>query len=146
MMFIIPFSLAQTSSNTDKNPCMPCEELKNIMLPDVIVSEVTQWEEPVAYCRVVGVIGKEINFEFLLPGVLHCGGGPGPSQADWIELVRNWVEKGIAPDRVVLSKTVDEKISLTRPVFPYPYKAVYNGKGDINKESSFNKSTTTNKK
>jgi feruloyl esterase len=74
---------------------------------------------------------------FLLPGVLHCGRGPGPSQVDWIELVRNWVEKGIAPDRVVLSKTVDEKISMTRPVFPYPNKAIYNGKGDPNIESSF---------
>jgi tannase/feruloyl esterase len=83
---------------------------------------------------------------FLLPGVLHCGGGPGPSQADWIELVRNWVEKGIAPDRVVLSKTVDGKKAMTRPVFPYPNKAVYDGKGDTNKESSFNKSTTANKK
>jgi feruloyl esterase len=83
---------------------------------------------------------------FLLPGVLHCGGGPGPSQTDWIELIRNWVENGIAPDRVILSKSVDEKISMTRPVFPYPDKSVYDGKGDPNKESSFNKSTTNNNK
>jgi feruloyl esterase len=81
---------------------------------------------------------------FLLPGVLHCGGGPGPSQTDWIKLVRNWVENGIAPDRVVLSKVQDEKVTMTRPVFPYPEKAIYDGKGDPNKESSFK--TTTNKK
>ena len=75
---------------------------------------------------------------FLLPGVAHCGGGPGPSEADWVELVRAWVEQGIAPKRVVLSKTEDGEVSMTRPVFPYPKKAEYDGKGDPNKESSFN--------
>ena len=81
---------------------------------------------------------------FLLPGVLHCGGGPGPSSADWLELVRNWVEKGTPPDRVVLSKTEEEKVVMTRPVFPYPEKAIYDGKSDPNKESSFK--MTTNRK
>ena len=81
---------------------------------------------------------------FLLPGVLHCGDGPGPSQVDWIELVRNWVEKGTAPDRVVLSKMEDEKVIMTRPVFPYPEKAIYDGKGDPNMDSSF-KINTKNK-
>ncbi|MCK5279021.1 MAG: tannase/feruloyl esterase family alpha/beta hydrolase, partial [Cyclobacteriaceae bacterium] len=84
-----------------------------------------------------GEIGEYIRL-FLLPGVLHCGGGPGPGQADWIELVRNWVEKGIAPERVVVSKKKDGKETMTRPVFPYPKKAVYDGKGDPDKESSFN--------
>lgn len=74
---------------------------------------------------------------FLLPGVLHCGGGPGPSSVDWIELIQNWVEKGIAPDRVILSKREDGKVIMTRPVFPYPEKALYDGKGDPNNESSF---------
>lgn len=83
-----------------------------------------------------GEIGEYIRL-FLLPGVLHCGGGPGPSQADWIELVRNWVEKGIVPERVILSKTEDGKVSMTRPVFPYPKRAIYDGKGDPDKESSF---------
>lgn len=74
---------------------------------------------------------------FLLPGVLHCGGGPGPSSVDWIELVRDWVEKGTAPDRVVLSKTEEEKVIMMRPVFPYPEKAIYDGRGDPNKQSNF---------
>jgi feruloyl esterase len=74
---------------------------------------------------------------FLLPGVLHCGGGPGPSDVDWIELARNWVENGTAPDRVVLSKIDEEKVIMTRPVFPYPEKAIYDGNGDPNMDSSF---------
>ena len=92
-----------------------------------------------------GQLGDYIKL-FLLPGVVHCGGGPGPSQTDWIELVRAWVEKGISPERVILSKTTDDNVSMTRPVFPYPNKAIYDGKGDPNKESSFNKSMTNNKK
>ena len=75
---------------------------------------------------------------FLLPGVLHCGGGPGPSQTDWIGLVREWVENDNAPERVILTKTQDNKDITTRPVFPYPKKAIYDGSGDPDIESSFN--------
>ena len=74
---------------------------------------------------------------FLLPGVLHCGGGPGPSQADWLGLIRNWVEKGVAPQRVILSKMEADSIVMMRPVFPYPEKAIYDGKGNPNHEDSF---------
>lgn len=74
---------------------------------------------------------------FMLPGVLHCGGGPGPSQADWLSLVRAWVEEDKAPERIVVSKTENNKVVMTRPVFPYPGTAVYNGAGDPNAESSF---------
>ena len=74
---------------------------------------------------------------FILPGVLHCGGGPGPGQVDWIKLIRDWVEKDVAPQRVVMSKDVKGKTVMTRPVFPYPKVTVYRGKGDTNVEGSF---------
>ena len=83
---------------------------------------------------------------FMLPGVLHCGGGPGPARVQWIELVRDWVENGNAPERVILSKNKNKKVSMTRPVFPYQYKAIYDGNGDPNIESSFSKSTSNNNK
>ena len=77
---------------------------------------------------------------FMLPGVLHMG-GKGPDQADWLKALRDWVENGKAPERIVMSKLPKSgEPPLSRPVFPYPHKAVYNGKGDPNKESSFNKS------
>lgn len=84
--------------------------------------------------------GKEYLRLFLLPGVLHCGGGPGPGTVDWIELIQNWVEKDAAPDRVVLAKMDGNKVMMTRPVFPYPEKARYDGKGDPKQESSFQRS------
>jgi feruloyl esterase len=75
---------------------------------------------------------------YLLPGVLHCGGGPGPAEVNWLELIRDWVENGNPPERVVVSKTEEGAEVMTIPVFSYPKKATYDGKGDPNKASSFN--------
>ncbi len=41
---------------------------------------------------------------FLMPGVLHCDGGPGPDTADWPATIADWVENGKAPDRVIARK------------------------------------------
>ncbi len=76
---------------------------------------------------------------YLLPGVLHCGGGPGPSKADWVEIVRDWVENENAPEKVVVSKHEDGQLIMERPVFPYPATARYDGIGDPGHEASFRK-------
>jgi len=74
---------------------------------------------------------------YLLPGVLHCGGGPGPDQVDWLTIIRDWVERGEAPNRIVANKVENKKVVLSRPVFPYPRIPVYDGQGDPNKDASF---------
>ena len=75
---------------------------------------------------------------YMLPGVLHCGGGPGPDSVDWIETIRAWVEEGQAPERLTASKfDRSGSATLTRPVCPYPQVAVYDGAGDPNDEASF---------
>jgi tannase/feruloyl esterase len=56
---------------------------------------------------------------FLLPGVLHCGGGPGCDEVDWVNLIVDWVDKSKAPDEVVASKTVQGKTT-TKTILPYP--------------------------
>jgi hypothetical protein len=38
---------------------------------------------------------------FLIPGVHHCGGGPGLTDFDALTLLENWVEKGQAPDVLI---------------------------------------------
>ena len=58
---------------------------------------------------------------FLLPGVLHCGGGEGPSEADWLTVIRDWVEKDIAPEKILVKKSIKGKEVMSRPVFPYSY-------------------------
>ncbi len=74
---------------------------------------------------------------FLLPGVLHCGGGPGPDNINLVGLIRDWVENGKAPDRVIVSKQSNGKTILTLPVYPFPKLAVYTGTGDPNLEKNF---------
>ena len=38
---------------------------------------------------------------FMVPGMVHCIGGPGAWAADYIQAIVDWVEKDIAPDRLV---------------------------------------------
>jgi feruloyl esterase len=74
---------------------------------------------------------------FLMPGVLHCGGGAGPDNADWTEAIVQWVEQGKAPERVVATKTQGSTVTRSRPLCPYPQKAVYNGSGSTDDEKNF---------
>ncbi len=74
---------------------------------------------------------------FLMPGVLHCAGGPGPDRAGWTKVLEDWVEKGVAPERVIASKNEGGKTVRTRPLCAYPLRAVYSGSGSIDEEKSF---------
>ena len=75
---------------------------------------------------------------FLMPGVLHCSGGPGPDSADWMDAIASWVEKGEAPARVIASKrSVGGKVQMTRPLCPYPEVAIYDGSGSTDDASNF---------
>jgi hypothetical protein len=74
---------------------------------------------------------------FLLPGVLHCDGGTGPDNVDWVKLIQDWTESDKTPDRVIFSKKENGKTLMTRPVYPYPKVTAYNGKGESNDEKSF---------
>ena len=35
---------------------------------------------------------------FMMPGVLHCAGGPGPSVVNWLEALERWHDSGDAPE------------------------------------------------
>ena len=74
---------------------------------------------------------------FLLPGVMHCGGGTGADYVDWVELIQQWTENDKIPDRVIFSKIENGKTVMTRPVYPYPKVTTYSGKGEPTDEKSF---------
>jgi hypothetical protein len=74
---------------------------------------------------------------FMMPGVLHCAGGPGPDTAEWTTAIVDWVENGKAPDRVVAKKMANGAVTRTRPLCAYPQKAVYKGSGSIDEAESF---------
>jgi feruloyl esterase len=71
---------------------------------------------------------------FLAPGVLHCGGGPGPDRFDLLTALEQWVEHDTAPASITATKA---NSPLSRPLCPYPQVAVYNGSGDTNDATSF---------
>ena len=74
---------------------------------------------------------------FMVPGCLHCGGGPGASEVDWLKVIADWVERGKAPDRIIAAKSEGGRLELTRPLFCYPTAAAYDGSGDPAKAESF---------
>lgn len=71
---------------------------------------------------------------YMLPGMLHCSGGEGPSSFDLLTPLMEWVESGTGPERVVARQP---QTGRTRPVFPYPKVARYSGSGDVNDAASF---------
>jgi feruloyl esterase len=87
---------------------------------------------------------------FVVPGMLHCGGGAGPTAADWLGALQGWVEQGVAPDRVVARFTPPgppgnpfappgppAPDAASRPLCPYPAVAKYSGSGDPKQAASY---------
>jgi len=96
---------------------------------------------------------------FMVPGMYHCSGGPGATSFDMLAALEEWVEKGVAPDKIIATQyagnqqgggfanpteggTSSGKVLMTRPLFPYPLSAQYDGKGDPTKAESFVPVTT----
>jgi len=74
---------------------------------------------------------------FMVPGMQHCGGGPGPDSFDAVSAVERWVEGGEAPQRIVASHLTQGLVDRSRPLCPYPQVAVYGGKGKATDATSF---------
>lgn len=71
---------------------------------------------------------------FLVPGMNHCRGGVGPNQFDILTALEDWVEKGVAPQKIVATNA---ERSMTRPLCPYPQVARYSGSGSTNDAANF---------
>ena len=94
---------------------------------------------------------------FMVPGMLHCGGGPGPNafgqnlpqtqplsnspQHDILSALERWVEQGVPPKRIDAVKYVNDQpaqgVLRTRPLCVYPKVAVYDGRGSTDDASNF---------
>jgi hypothetical protein len=107
-------------------------------------------------------VAKTFERLYLIPGMYHCEGGEGPNQLNLLTAMMNWVEKGHAPEAIIVKKpkmaeatdfgspTHDDKapkqaakpvattvIEAARPVYPFPSMAVYSGKGDVTAPESY---------
>ncbi len=66
---------------------------------------------------------------FMVPGMHHCTGGPGPYQFDPLTPLIQWVEAGQAPEAII---GANPNSGRTFPICAYPQLAVYSGSGDVN--------------
>ena len=92
------------------------------------------------YTQVQAKLGsKEDNWMrlFMVPGMGHCSGGPGPDQANFMGAIERWIEGGIAPDGITAHRVSGNRIEMSRPLCPYPQTARYKGIGSINDAANF---------
>jgi feruloyl esterase len=98
---------------------------------------------------------------FMVPGMAHCAFGTGPNAFgnrfsgqvyaapppandaahDIFIALQNWVEKGVAPNRIIATKYVNDVpnlgVQMTRPLCVYPLVSKYGGTGDANTAENF---------
>jgi feruloyl esterase len=75
---------------------------------------------------------------FMVPGMQHCSGGPGPAKFDMVAALEHWVERGTAPERIVASHvTAEGTVDRTRPLCPYPQEAQWKGAGSTDEAQNF---------
>jgi feruloyl esterase len=92
------------------------------------------------YSSVLAKMGsKQDNFVrlFMAPGMQHCGGGAGPSQINYMAALERWRESNTAPDQLIASRVVNNRVDMTRPLCPYPHVARYKGVGSTNDAANF---------
>jgi feruloyl esterase len=124
------------------------------------------WNDPVIppflvidyYKRVLHTIGetrarKTVRL-FMAPGMEHCAGGPGPSdfgqfaggsgdpESSMGAALQRWVERGIAPERIIAAKRKNDEdpsseVARTRPLCAYPSAARYRGVGSTDTAANF---------
>jgi feruloyl esterase len=74
---------------------------------------------------------------FMVPGMLHCSGGPGTDSFDALGALERWVEQGQAPDTIPASHVTSGVVTRTRPLCAYPNVAVYSGNGSTDRAENF---------
>jgi hypothetical protein len=87
--------------------------------------------------KTMGTATPEFFRLFMMPGVFHCSGGTGPDRVDTITPLADWVERGIAPDRLIASQRVGDTTTRTRPLCPHPQVARYSGQGSTEAAENF---------
>ena len=124
------------------------------------------WNDPLVsgfatvdyYARVLDALGPESARQgvrlFMAPGVEHGRGGPGPDQfgqfaggtgdpdRSLAAAMQRWVERGVAPERVIASRAPDPKSAAssaprTRPLCAWPMSARYRGTGSTDDAANF---------
>jgi feruloyl esterase len=84
-------------------------------------SELIGWHQKML--AATGSAGEENVRLYLVPGMLHCGGGEATDQFEMLDAVVSWAEDGKAPDRILATSRLHP--GLSRPLCPFPSIARY---------------------
>ena len=89
---------------------------------------------------------------YMLPGVQHCGGGPGPNHygdfdkepdatSNLLLAMERWVESGVAPANLTAVRYKGNRaaagVERSRPICAYPQVAKYKGSGSTDEAANF---------
>jgi hypothetical protein len=84
---------------------------------------------------------------FMAPGMMHCGGGPGPNNFDAVSAVAQWREKNQAPETLIAARYANPMAVMTgmpkgdplstRPLCAYPKVAHWTGKGSVDQAENY---------
>ena len=74
---------------------------------------------------------------FMVPGMFHCQGGPGPNTFDALAALEQWKEKGAAPEKMVATHATNGSVDRSRPLCPYPQEAQWKGSGSTDQAENF---------
>jgi hypothetical protein len=75
---------------------------------------------------------------FVVPSMWHCQGGDTLTDFDPFRELVSWVEDRRVPEKVIASGLDSAgNVVRTRPVFPYPLRARYDGSGSVDDASNF---------
>jgi feruloyl esterase len=75
---------------------------------------------------------------FMVPGMYHCGGGPGVSTFDTLGALDTWVSSGKSPDRLLATHQENGAAVFSRPLCPYPQTPRWDGEHSVSSAASFN--------
>jgi Tannase and feruloyl esterase len=116
---------------------------------------ISPWNSIAYYKQVQKTVGEKETAGFMqlymVPGMEHCAGGPGPAAFGQLGIATSgvpkygafdalvdWVEKDVPSEKIIATKfSSDSKVLMTRPLCPYPQLAKYKGTGDTNDAANF---------
>ena len=117
--------------------------------------QITPYSSIDYYNRVVAAQGQA-NTDgflrmFLMPGMGHCAGGPGPqfiggntgrapvaeAAHDVVRALDKWSTDGTAPATLIASRVTGTAVTRTRPLCAWPKTAVYKGSGSTDDAANF---------
>jgi len=123
------------------DPLLPSQSSINYF--DALVRDGHGFAQPVRFDHDDAALRQTQTYArlFMVPGMYHCGGGPGPNVFDALTPLVDWVEHGVAPETITATKFVNDTpssgVQMTRPLCVFPKVAKYKGSGSTNVAASF---------